>query len=301
MFRVFLFTVLVCLFASILWAQSQRPILTSNGSGEQPQEQISPTQQKPENGVKTNDNSENTEKASDSPSISVPIVPPDQKQEIPNDNGEQSADKRSESCVLLGYNIKITDGLLALFTLALVIFTEELARVTKRQYRLTKENFVSSQRAFVFLKDFHTAKVRDPINKQVRYWKLTPVWGNSGYTPTNNLVICINYKVFEAFEKEIPEGFAYPYESSSEAPMVIGPKSEVCSKPFIVWGAEIFSVMQDTGHLYIWGYAEYHDIFKGSPKRHTRFCFKLFIDNTLGEPMVENASFFQYGKYNYAD
>jgi hypothetical protein len=49
--------------------------------------------------------------------------------------------------------------------------------------------------------------------------------------------------------------------------------------------------------LYLWGWAEYDDVFPGTPRRRTEFCYRIFVmgdptDATVGnEPGPQKVSF----------
>ncbi len=296
MFRAILFTALICLTSSVLYAQSEQPTPPSNESSEQPQKQAFTIQQEPKDSLEAQGNTEGPKQTAKNPPVSIPESPTSQLREAPQGNGKQTTNQASEFFELFGRKIKITDGLLALFNFLLVVFTAVLVGGTIRQRRLIKKNFVSSQRAFVFLKGIETLKVRDVGNK-VRCWKLTPIWENSGYTPTSKLAISINFK---DFYEELPKDFNFPYDDFKDVPMMIGPRAEARSKPFDIPADTLNMVTHNMRNLYIWGCAEYFDIFKNSPRRRTEFCLKMFIDDTPGEPLIENVSFFQCGKYNNA-
>lgn len=54
------------------------------------------------------------------------------------------------------------------------------------------------------------------------------------------------------------------------------------SMPRDIIGDELVAIRDGRKHFYVWGIAEYQDVFPGTPKRITKFC--CFIGNVTGDP-----------------
>ena len=67
-------------------------------------------------------------------------------------------------------------------------------------------------------------------------------------------------------------------------PTIAGPKAMVEAVPGAISAEDLAAVQQGRKHFYIWGWAEYHDIFEGTKKHSTRFCNQLM--QVIGNPMA---------------
>lgn len=65
----------------------------------------------------------------------------------------------------------------------------------------------------------------------------------------------------------------------------IGPGSEIWGDPQEFHLVNIQHVQQGTEHIYIWGWVDYDDIFDGTERHRTEFCFELMI---VGNPAANN-------------
>lgn len=193
------------------------------------------------------------------------------------------------------WGFSFTDSLLAIFTFILAI-------IGYFQYKILQNTLLKS-RAFIFLKEikFEPVMIRQGLEgyKEGQKWLLSPCWENSGDTPTKNLTISINSKVFNS---EIPDDWGFPYSKIKDIPMVIGPKAEIVVGAFPVPYINIIEPLQGSQitNLYIWGEAKYNDIFSKNI-HHTRFCIKMLFlkQQIVGE--YDTPTFIYYDRYNYAD
>jgi hypothetical protein len=183
---------------------------------------------------------------------------------------------------------------------------QETADAAKDSAQVARDNLTSTRRAFVCFKNITAEPVM--INsgldgyKEAQHWMFSPCWVNMGDTPTKNLTISVNWKVFEY---QIPDDYDFPYDNRPNAttfiPMAIGPKGEVICGAFALHYLRILEPLmgfQDK-NLYIWGEAIYYDIFD---KIHiTRFCVKMVF---LTQQIVggqDKPTFIFYDRYNCYD
>ncbi|HEX7633830.1 MAG TPA: hypothetical protein VF427_00955 [Noviherbaspirillum sp.] len=192
------------------------------------------------------------------------------------------------------YEVKITDVLVALFSGLLVIgmvlqarrmretvkATMETAQAADKTARAAEDALVAGQRAFMFIKEFKTFLHFDAVSGQYR-WSIHPVWENSGNTPTRGLSINTTYRLLD---EPLPKDYAFPNSREDLIPTIAGPKAMVEAVPGAISAEDLAAVQQGSKHFYIWGWAEYHDIFEGTKKHTTRFCNQLM--QVVGDPMA---------------
>jgi hypothetical protein len=189
-------------------------------------------------------------------------------------------------------------AMLALFTLGLIYVGWRQATWIKRTVDDSNRQHVISNRAFVFLenieetsatafRDHHSAATLVDV-------KVVPRWKNSGDTPTRNLVIQINSRLIVG---DLPKGFEYDYTGTPFRTM-IGPKANEWNSPVEFSNDDADTALNGRGHLYIWGRADYEDIFDGTPKRFTEFCLRAQISSDGREITIRWVS---YGNHNRSD
>jgi hypothetical protein len=282
MLKKFIELVIITLLSVVsVNAQSQGPTPGPTVGGNPPQIHTPDKQQPPEADKRGTEQS---------PLVVKTINPPKTQAEI-----DQKRKEHEEKTAVDRSLVRYT-GILAIFTAILAFFTIILAGISYWQGRLTKRALTSTQRAFVFLKDIDINPVRGSREVVVQ-WKFSPRLENSGNTPTKNMFVSINCDIFE---DKLTDDHHFAYTVQKDMPIMIGPKAEVWSKPFYVYMTEIEKVYRGIGHLYIWGMAEYNDVFNKRQRHRTCFCYKLIIERDE-VPLIAMTSFFQSTKYNYAD
>lgn len=194
---------------------------------------------------------------------------------------------------------KITDVVIAVFTIALTGFTGLLVIVGGKQARLTRETLINTQRAFVFATGFQP--LYDPperkasieggsdVEKMDYIWRFRPHWQNSGDTPTKDF---ISHTRCELRDSILPPGFDFDYSTEQKGGGLIGPHFTVMGglapqqpSPGITT-KDILDVQAGRKHLYLWGWARYFDVFPNTPRHISRFCW--FITPT-GNPLTYHA------------
>lgn len=214
------------------------------------------------------------------------------------------------------FNVKATDVLMVLMAALLawiawqqtrrlretVAAARETAIAADKSARLAENAMISGQRAFMFLKEFRTFLDLDPATGQYQ-WSIHPIWENSGNTPTRELVINTSYHLSD---KPLPDDFDFPHATKDLMPTIAGPKTLVEATPGSISSDELAAVQAGRKYFYIWGWAEYHDMFEGTQKHITRFCNQLtqVTGDTalpLSETNIVQMMFSFYPENNYAD
>jgi len=191
-------------------------------------------------------------------------------------------------------------------------------RSTNQLWRTEERNFRAAERAFIFIDGFNvelaTALDSEPSGRDLTWlppfyqqepglwisrFAAQPRWKNGGNTPTNQLTIQTDWRLFS---EGIPVEFDFPYRSgptaSFLAPRAIEPTPYLEILPaqtIIAWEQNPATVEPI---ILIWGRADYLDVFDA---RHSiEWCYKLrFSRPRRNERMA--AQFIQWGPYNRTD
>lgn len=111
-------------------------------------------------------------------------------------------------------------------------------------------------------------------------WRLHPGWYNVGNTPTRKLRVRVHYTLTDT---PLAADFAFAVDYlPALGRSTLSPKESMESPVFDVTAADLVLVKNETKHLYVWGGAEYDDVFAGTPQRTTKFCVKAGL--VTGDP-----------------
>jgi hypothetical protein len=174
---------------------------------------------------------------------------------------------------------------LAISTVGLWIATIGLYFAGERQLAHLQKSSERQLGAFVFAKALGVTP--ETITKaytttqgtweQPVSWVVAIMWENSGDTRTKNLFIHVSYQFFDG---EMPEDFSFPdLGDQTRILTMIGPRATIASVEFKFEASDprALKVFEGKTHLYLWGWAEYDDIFEGTPRHRTEFCYEIFF------------------------
>ena len=184
-------------------------------------------------------------------------------------------------------------GLLFLGTAVLAFFTLRLWTVTKHLADDTNRNSIATQRAFISIRDIIFAPIGNPSMPPI--YKVYFMWRNNGTTPTKNLTTNINWKFLVG---DLPSGYEYPYDRPPQT-FFLGPKFAAGGRSVDIPNSVFESVRNRRGHLFVWGRADYSDIFVGTVPHFAEFCFKIEVVAMPGD--ANWTSFTLHGEYNRSD
>jgi hypothetical protein len=276
---------LLAVFASYSWGQSQGP--SPSGTETSQQEQGKPAEAH---------QSTSAEQKASPPQPIIVHVEPAKKTEAETEEDRRERKEKADldrRLVDLTAELSIYAGglysatvILAIATVALVIATIGLVVMAILQSR----DIRTTQRAFVFVKKFNLDVIT--VADEPGWW-VSVEWENSGSTPTREFFNRINVKTFV---EEPGSDYTFPDQPSGDAIRgMIGPKaiehSAIAKIPFSV----IEGVRTKQRRLFVWGWAEYDDIFDGAPAHRIEFCDELTVDST-GMPTRR-----MYRRHNGAD
>jgi hypothetical protein len=135
-----------------------------------------------------------------------------------------------------------------------------------------------------------------------------PKWENAGSTPTQDMRTHVSWKWFPG---EPPSNYSYPDldEKGDEVtlpeirPAFVGPKGNTYAATLNIPIFWLDKVRAGRGRIFIWGWGEYNDVFKGTTLHRTEFCIELTVLN-LGtaetKPQIVQAVIYfpLYGLFN---
>lgn len=151
------------------------------------------------------------------------------------------------------------------------------AEAAQDQIQLSRRALVQTQRAFVNLKGFNVFHIYDITqNNKIVDWQFTPIWENSGQTPTKKLNV-----ISGIHPGEFPPDFEFKIDKF--APSLLGPKGGMTGETYRISLAEIYEIKSGAKTIYIWGRAEYNDVFPGTRRHYTNFCHKIVV---TGDPTI---------------
>ena len=134
-------------------------------------------------------------------------------------------------------------------------------------------------------------------------WRIRPGWINSGNTPTRNLRIYVKYEILS---EPLPLDYQFTPVFSGDYTATIAPRSLFESTSYDLLGTDLTAVKNGSKLIYVWGVANYNDVFPDTPDRTTKFCIRAA--NVTGNPNVEYGTgnaveidWMIYGRHNCAD
>lgn len=180
----------------------------------------------------------------------------------------------------------------ALATIAIAVFTFSLRQSTDKLWEAGERQIAISfsavqanlrsvavaesalkdiERAFVYCARSEIVQPDFPQKPDSPY-VFNVFWKNSGNTRAIESFMHINWRTFDS---TIDKDFVYPDEGNAVFDRIfIGPQVEMSSATIEIPHDEIAASMERRSHLYIWGWCEYDDIFEGTPRHRTEFCYK---------------------------
>ena len=167
-----------------------------------------------------------------------------------------------------------------LVTAAAAVAAFIAARAANKAVRVTSETAECQLRAYVTVESIETHPGNDPMSYKME-------WKNSGQTPATKVVTYTNW---EARIDDLPADFTYPEAAINDA-AVLGPGQHLNAWTIFIPGETVRRVEQGIQRLFVWGAAEYDDIFEDTPRRKTEFCYEVVFEE-------EAAGFRQIGMGN---
>lgn len=201
----------------------------------------------------------------------------------------------------------------ALATIAIATFTYYLKKSTdrlwdagERQLRHLENTSRRQLRAYVHVQRVDIPGSRlpttmgaiGPIPGQYHTFRLVVTLENSGQTPTRHTLIAMNYR---CSVDKLPPDFQFPDPGPDKIEFaIIGPRAIFMTPVIDIPATEVAMAVAGMRHLYGWGWVDYNDVFEGSKRHRTEFCFEIVPDK--GPPSQDTTlRFVNHAQFNGAD
>ncbi len=212
--------------------------------------------------------------------------PTDQNAKNQNSVGDEKA--RQEKQLVMdtariadytGYLVWVTAGLLTAAIFQFGAFYVQL-RYMGRGLKDSGAQHAAANKAFVFIKGFRCVPTSSKANvDDVEFWQILPIIENSGSTPTRRMISFTSAVVRDA---ELPTEYDFPdipwggsvVRLSRDA---IGPHSQLNGGPYPISIDDVVAVSKRVKFFYIWGWFDYDDVFQGTQRHRTEFCFQMSV------------------------
>lgn len=206
---------------------------------------------------------------------------------------------------------RFTDLIVAGFALFLILISIQQALWLRRAVeaadnstRLVGSALIATQRAYVTLREFRVNVTRLSAIEDIQNATVQPVWENGGTTPARNGRSHVSWKYFTG---SIPADLELAdfdetgnriVTDDKYLPLAIGPRGLAHSPVILIDGPTIRNVRENQGRVLIWGWAEYDDVFEGSPRHRTEFCYQMNVTGSLSQSHI---AFSLYKRFNGMD
>jgi hypothetical protein len=223
-------------------------------------------------------------------------------------------------------SVKLTDILIALFTLFVALFAWRLSAASARaassaqgQLDANRRAIEASERAaeaakrsaeaaersaaviqdtaarqlrpYVTVKEFLQGPVKDDKNF-LHGWVFQVVWQNSGATPTRGFRY---WAALRQFDHDIPADFDFAAPVAADfAGGELGANSTVTSGTLFVPQADVLHIQTAGRKAVLYGKAEYHDVLGTDVKRETRFAVEVIL---VADPGGANGTPFSFSYF----
>jgi hypothetical protein len=161
-------------------------------------------------------------------------------------------------------------------------------RAVRRTVQASEHNMTAARRAFVYVGSMTWEAAGASV-------KVSPVWANSGTTPTQSLRISANWK---ASHGELPPDFTYTYTNPPER-LLLGPNARAEAGTMLIPTRDIQAAIEGRVQLYVWGRATYEDIFERTGPHFVEFCHRIEAKGATPDSMA--LAFVHYGHHNRSE
>jgi hypothetical protein len=118
------------------------------------------------------------------------------------------------------------------------------------------------------------------------------IWENGGSTVAKQLNVQISRTIVIQ-----PEEFVFDKRDVPSQPAILGPRSQIESGHINIPIDIISAAFSGNPHLFIWGWADYKDVFNDKITHFIEFCYEVFFSGVLA-PNQCNVGFRVYGPNN---
>ena len=179
-----------------------------------------------------------------------------------------------------------------------LIFTGWTAATASRQVRLSRQSVIDTDRAFVYISEGLMGAVVNSKTQKVESWKTSVRWKNSGTTPTRNLRLFLALSIRK---DGLPDSFDFPVLEVPDVHVMIAPGSTIDSVELPISLEDMEDIVAEKKYLHVWGWAEYDDVFEGTPRHRTEVCIRWRVGGNVRDPQKFSSRYEIYGRHNGAD
>jgi hypothetical protein len=184
-----------------------------------------------------------------------------------------------------------------------IAVSDKAAEAAKQSAQIAKEELFKLQRAFLSVQRFRFLSHLNLPTQKI-WWSFHVDWVNSGVTPTRNL----RFYVARYLESvDIPATFKFEIPPQVERPPIfLGPKATMSSTEIGINGDDLVAVQNGGKFLYLWGRADYRDIFDNTPDHVTKFFVRVGLRGDPTKAWDQNTNlvemiFVGQNRHNCAD
>jgi hypothetical protein len=160
------------------------------------------------------------------------------------------------------------------------------ADIAAEQVAITRSGVATTERAYVFCESITHVSTAKFGTEEVVKWVFFAVWKNSGKTPTRRGLSVVN-KWHAVNKGDLPNRFDFPDYASPER-IIIGPNATMHSSAFEFTVEELDQIRSGFAKCYIWGWIDYNDVFEGTERHRSEFCFEIVV---TGNPIYRAGGF----------
>jgi hypothetical protein len=185
---------------------------------------------------------------------------------------ESMADSTKEIVGISEWQLYV-GGVGIVFLVLTLVLTAKATNAAVEANRIARKSAERQLRAYVTVEAIQTHPGDDPMAYKVE-------WKNTGQTPATDVVTYTNW---ESRIDALPDDFAYPKALINDS-AVLGPSQHMNAWTIFIPGQMIQRVRRDILRLFVWGAAEYNDVFEDAPRRRTEFCYEILFDDRGDAP-----------------
>lgn len=160
-----------------------------------------------------------------------------------------------------------------IFTGFLTVSTGFLWKETRRLAKDADEQHRATERAFLYLDGCELAPV--PSVGPPSHFNISVKCRNNGSTPTRFGKSHVSWQQFPTGDPEATKfpDISAPGMTQQDSQMAIGPGGFLELEQVTIPFAEVFK----PGRVFVWGWADYNDVFNGTARHRMEFCWDLVI------------------------
>lgn len=179
----------------------------------------------------------------------------------------------AQKTVALNY-VQIAIGAFTIIGLAFTVYyTRETAKAAVDATDIAKRALHDLERPFVFVKELDWFYEENPQTGVFYQGRLSVVLENSGSTPATRMTYSVNCGHIAASDIE-----TYNFDDqtrNSVSKGVLGPKATLTTASQRISAATVTQLMPNVDRWFIWGAIEYDDVFEGTARHRTEYCFEI--------------------------